>query len=189
MNKTVNYLKALGIILMVVGHSGCGIPQAVPFIYMFHMPLFFFVSGYCFKRTGLNEPRQFFWKRIKGLWWPFVKWSLLFLVLHNLFLEYHLIDSQVYDIKEHIARAFYISFHMVDTEQLLGGFWFLPALLSGYVVSWVLLKLFKRIEVGGGHFFNYKCSLQLLPRRFYAHSHRYCKIHPIIFDYVQCQVV
>jgi predicted tellurium resistance membrane protein TerC len=38
--NSITIAKAIGIILMVVGHSGC--PQMLSkFIYLFHMPLFF----------------------------------------------------------------------------------------------------------------------------------------------------
>lgn len=50
--------KAIGIMLMVAGHAS--LPYFVArFIYMFHMPLFFFVSGYCFKESHLNAPINF----------------------------------------------------------------------------------------------------------------------------------
>ena len=44
-DKSLDIAKAICIILMVVGHSGC--PTYLhDFIYMFHMPCFFFVSGW-----------------------------------------------------------------------------------------------------------------------------------------------
>ena len=37
----VTYSKAIGIILMVLGHCSCSVPYVTQVIYMFHMPLFF----------------------------------------------------------------------------------------------------------------------------------------------------
>lgn len=51
--ESVTIAKAIGIILMVVGHSGLG-GYPIRFIYLFHMPLFFFLSGYCFKESYLE---------------------------------------------------------------------------------------------------------------------------------------
>lgn len=46
-NQKFNILSALGIILVVGGHSGVGfLPWFPP--YSFHMPLFIFISGYFF---------------------------------------------------------------------------------------------------------------------------------------------
>ena len=52
--ESVTIAKAIGIILMVVGHSGLG-GYPIRFIYLFHMPLFFFLSGYCFKESYLER--------------------------------------------------------------------------------------------------------------------------------------
>ena len=46
-NNTITDLKGMAIILMVLGHSGCNILSLMPYNYMFHMPLFFILSGYC----------------------------------------------------------------------------------------------------------------------------------------------
>ena len=53
-NASITYTKALGIILMVWGHSGT-FSYARDFIYMFHMPLFFFCAGYCFKEMSYSQ--------------------------------------------------------------------------------------------------------------------------------------
>lgn len=90
--KDIAIAKAIGIILMVIGHAGC--PNYVEhFIYMFHMPLFFFLAGYCFKEKHLQNSKDFIIRRFKGLWVPFVSISLVFLFLHNLFLNCNLIEG------------------------------------------------------------------------------------------------
>ena len=64
-----NYIstaKAIGIILMVVGHA---ISQnfAYRVIYMFHMPLFFFYSGYFYKvPTSLDGVGKFARKGLRA---------------------------------------------------------------------------------------------------------------------------
>lgn len=70
----ITIAKAIAIILMVVGHSDC--PGFMhKYIYMIHMPLFFFMSGYCFKESYLNTPKDYIKKRIKEVYWPYVKWG------------------------------------------------------------------------------------------------------------------
>ena len=53
-NVAIDALKGLGILLMVIGHSN------LPFnlrglIFVFHMPLFFIVSGYLYKERSYAE--------------------------------------------------------------------------------------------------------------------------------------
>lgn len=80
-NDTASIVKAIGIILMVIGHSEC--PKYLnDYLYMFHMPLFFFCSGYFFKKPkDFYMVRTFVNKRIKGLYLPYIKWTLLFSIV------------------------------------------------------------------------------------------------------------
>ena len=43
----IDILKGIGMLLVIIGHSGCPWPF-YPAIYAFHMPLFFIVSGLFF---------------------------------------------------------------------------------------------------------------------------------------------
>ena len=147
-DNTITYLKTIGIILMVIGHSQCSIPYARQVIYMFHMPLFFFASGYCFNNSYLNQPKQFVKKRLRGLWWPYVKWSLLFLLLHNFFFSICFYSDHLgygtyvpcrFTAVETLIRALLIGITMQGHDLLLGGYWFLPALFWGSVISFFLL--------------------------------------------------
>ena len=48
----IDWAKAIGIFLVVTGHSHYYCEHVVPLIFMIHMPLFFVVSGYLFKTSG-----------------------------------------------------------------------------------------------------------------------------------------
>ncbi len=85
-DQTLDVLKGIGIILMVVGHSGSPIEH---FVYLFHMALFFMASGYTWsdsKVKDLGTMKQAVVSRLKGLWLPFALGNGIFTLLNNLFL-------------------------------------------------------------------------------------------------------
>lgn len=141
-NLTISVAKALCIILMVVGHSG--VPDKISaFIYLFHMPAFFFVSGYLFNEKYFDDSITFVKKRFKGLYIPFVKYSLIFMLLHNLFAYIGLYDTS-YLLNDYQYMIFHI-LSLTRTEQLLGGYWFLHELLYASLFSLLLLKILRLI--------------------------------------------
>ncbi len=91
-NNVISISKGIAIILMVVGHAEA--PELLTnFIYTFHMPLFFITAGYFFNTRYADDPWAFCTKRFKGLYVPFVKWSLLFLLLHNVFFHFGILNA------------------------------------------------------------------------------------------------
>lgn len=146
-DKRVSISKGICIILMVYCHAGCNNVQH-DFIYMFHMPLFFFVSGYCFKEKYLLDVASFMKNKIKGIWWPYVKWVSIFVILHNFFLKIGVFyDGFVY---RNVTMTYYtlkeILIHLLNTlrfchgELLLAGFWFLFTLFMASIIFLVLMK-------------------------------------------------
>lgn len=138
---------------MVIGHSGC--PALLfRFIYLFHMPLFFFCSGIFFKEIiSKDNAFVFLKKKFVGLYVPFVKWSVFFLLIHNLLILVGIYNLQYgfeggslfYGIKETLNNLGMILFTMHGYDELLGGFWFIRALflssLSIVVFSILLRKV------------------------------------------------
>lgn len=155
-NPTISIVKAIGIILMVIGHSGC--PQWLHnYIYIFHMPLFFFCSGYFFK--PINNFRQvisFSKKKIKGLYLPYIKWCIIFLLLHNIFFNLNIynnfygfnnIVSQPYSATDFIKKILNIILAMRGAEQLLGGFWFLRVLFLSSILLAIISQLKYKFKI------------------------------------------
>ena len=142
-NEAINYLKGIGIILMVMAHSHA--PQICrDVISLFHMPLFFWASGYCFKEEYVNRFGSFAKKRIVGIYWPYVKWTLFFILLHNTLFSCNILDS-FYSLGEIKTRCLEALKMLVFDEQLLGGYWFLKSLFWGsfifYASIWIVQKM------------------------------------------------
>ncbi len=128
----LSIIKGICITLMVIGHTGC--PEYLGnVIYSFHMPCFFVVSGYLFKEKYILDKMNFLKRRIKGLYWEFIKWSLFFLLFHNAFYLIHFYNT-TYSGNDYVNQIFKI-LTMTGTEQLLGGFWFLKDLLYASIIS------------------------------------------------------
>lgn len=136
--------KGLCIILMVVGHSGC--PSLLSkFIYIFHMPLFFFFSGFFFNTKKLHPAKDYIKRKVKVLWWPFVKWSTFFLIVHNI-LYYIYFEKEFFTINEIVKKALLIPL-MYGNDPLIGGYWFLNNLFYSIIFIIALSLFMKRFEM------------------------------------------
>lgn len=152
MNAVISICKGIAIILMVMGHAEP--PDLISnFIYIFHMPLFFITAGYFFSRKYLDDPWSFCVKRFKGLYIPFLKWSIFFLVLHNLWFEIGLLNEDFGNWKGGVTHPY--SWHQFWSRLLLivtsmsgydefmaGAFWFFRGLLLASILFLILYKLF-----------------------------------------------
>lgn len=140
-NNFLSTAKGIGIILMVMGHSGA--PGDIDkFIYQFHMPLFFFCSGYFLNNCeNYNSLIIIFKKKFKGIYLKFLCWSILFLALHNVFINLNIYNDTIakwaeypYDINDFIHKAIKIIFSMNGHEQLVRSFWFFKQLFIASLI-------------------------------------------------------
>ncbi len=77
----IDVLKGIGILLVVIGHIWGGTPTGM--IYIFHMPLFFFISGYLSKPT--TEYKSYFIHKTKSLLVPYIVYLIgLYLIILGL---------------------------------------------------------------------------------------------------------
>ena len=74
----IDNAKAIAILLVVFGHTAGFGPFAKKIVYSFHMPLFFFLSGYLLKPEYLHEPfNSYITKYFKRIIIPFVSFWLI----------------------------------------------------------------------------------------------------------------
>lgn len=145
--------KGCAIILVVIGHSGAPITN---FIYLFHMALFFFISGYFYKESYSDNPIKLLFKRLKTLYIPFLKYELIYLFLHNFFFRINVYSEKtgyqnqgsIMYSKEQFMYVLKSIIKFVGTEQLAGAFWFLTTLffvnIIFVVISFLVTKIFKK---------------------------------------------
>lgn len=156
-DNSVSIAKGVAIILMVLAHSRFS-EYGNYWINMFHMPLFFFMAGYCFKDKYLDASKDYITRRIKGIYFPYVKWSLIFLLPHNLFYHLNIYNdvfgfrgkvSHLYSLSEYAIRGVHIVTKMTGHEHLLGGFWFLKTFLFASIIGFIILKYVRKPILGG----------------------------------------
>ena len=77
-SKRIEWLdiaKGIGIFLVVYAHARAPYNS---YIYNFHMPLFFLISGILYK-SG-RDLKSYIFRKIQTLYIPFVSWNLIFII-------------------------------------------------------------------------------------------------------------
>lgn len=154
-DTTFSILKALAIVLVVVAHASAPLYVA-RFAYLINVPVFFVLAGYFFDWRNLNESSAFVARRFKRLYLPFLKWSVFFLLIHNLLFPLGLLSEQYgnsaggvthpYTWHQAVQNLWSIVFNMSGYDVFLAGsFWFFRALFVANVGFLFLLILLSRV--------------------------------------------
>jgi fucose 4-O-acetylase-like acetyltransferase len=136
----ISFLQTFGILLVVLGHAFYRIPPDHPvirWIYGFHMPLFFFISGYLLRYTQTDVST--------------LRSSFLTRKARRLLLPYLIISSLVFVPKAlmstYAVRPIRLSWHdyfdqlLYPYHNVLGAYWFLPTLMLIFVVFFIAVKV------------------------------------------------
>lgn len=114
--------KGIGILLVVAGHTDSPL-QA--FLYQFHVPLFFFISGMLFH--GDKPPRQYVCGKIRSLYLPYIAANFAALPI--------VAWKENWSVTVVLKKSFKILL-MLDKIYLIGASWFLANLL------WISLGIY-----------------------------------------------
>jgi fucose 4-O-acetylase-like acetyltransferase len=115
--------KAIGILGVVLGHAG--VPSIAKYMYWFHMPFFFLMSGYFFK--PLSSWKQFpawGWKKTKQLLIPYICFFMFIMMIRMIF---HPPPGgiTIYTIKQELLSMLYGGKIL---RSYYGVFWFITTL-------------------------------------------------------------
>ena len=154
-NTTISIAKGLAIILMVIAHAEA--PRWLcRFIFEFHMPLFFITAGYFFSLKYLNDEATFVKKRVKGLYWPFVKWAVFFLIIHNWMFDLGILNETFGNEAGGVTHPY--SWHQIQQNLwtiitamagydafLCGAFWFFRGLFVASILYLIIYKVVLKV--------------------------------------------
>jgi polysaccharide biosynthesis protein PslL len=140
MSKRIEYLdiaKGIGILLVVLGHNDFEVisPFVQRMIYSFHMPLFFFLSGY-FINASLPL-WDFFKKRFNALMKPFF-FTIFLIYFTSVSFEKMGFNTAI----TRIVKSLYGSGHYLDWVQL----WFLPHLFAVSLYAFLFITLVSKLR-------------------------------------------
>ncbi len=82
----IDLAKGIGIMLVVIGHCVDGQGFLGQYIWSYHMPLFFMISGLCFNDNRYPTFKSFLQKRVKTLFIPCLYFTAIMLILSTLVL-------------------------------------------------------------------------------------------------------
>ena len=139
-SKRIGYLdiaRGIGILLVVLGHNDFEAfsPFGQQFIYSFHMPLFFFLSGY-FINTSIPF-LDYFKKRFNSVLKPYL--FTIFLIYFAL-VSFEKISFQT--AIGRIIKSLYGSGYYIDWVQL----WFLPHLFVVSLYAFIFITLVSKLQ-------------------------------------------
>lgn len=133
----IYFLQTFGIILVVLGHSFYRISSDnlfIKWVYGFHMPLFFFISGYLLRDVHPDISSMKLWRnngymmrKIRRLLLPYFVISSLMFVPKALMSNY-----TVWHIN--LDWCSYIDMLVYPYHNVFGAYWFMPTLLLIFFV-------------------------------------------------------
>lgn len=120
----IDIYRAIGITLMVIGHTAISLP-IMTYIMSFHMPMFFFISGFLFR--GNRPWKPYIVKKIRTLAVPYLAFGIIAITI-------------VYFGKPSVFPQKLSAFLVYSTEEypLATAMWFLAALFVGNVVYFAI---------------------------------------------------
>lgn len=135
----IDVAKGILIILVVLGHSVSGpyydLSNIIDYIYLFHMPAFFIISGYLYKRGSLVERLK---KRTKRLLLPYFSYVTIItiIIIIKMISKNESIKSIVKQIVRNVLGGQYL-------HNYCGALWFVTCLLCTEIIYITIDKYIK----------------------------------------------
>lgn len=138
--RWIDLLKGIGITLVCLGHLSPDIFTEMH-IYSFHMPLFFFISGYLFLNSKKVNFNEFTIKKISGLIKPY-----LFFGVVSILVGVILRIVSIADFRNNISNLLFLN----GTVGWNSPIWFLVVLFLCEIIYYLIYNnmKFKSVNVG-----------------------------------------
>jgi len=126
----IDTAKGLGIILVMLGHLN--INGLEDWIYSFHMPMFFFLSGYVF--SAKDDPLTFLKKRCKSMLIPYFSIGFI-IIIYEIIMD--LIE------KTFVAKEIWDKIKLMLIQIRCWDLWFLACLFCVTIIFYFIAKIIR----------------------------------------------
>lgn len=126
----IDIARGIGIILVIIGHLPINNDFLLEWIYSFHIPLFFFISGYVYKND--LTLRQFIMKKTKTIIVPYYSMAFILITFNVLFLKFQ---------GNFTAATFWVMLRGILVQDRFWTIWYFAALLVVEVIFYCVLHL------------------------------------------------
>lgn len=133
-NAIIDIAKGIGILLVVYAHAYLPLSSVVGY---FHMPLFFFLSGYTFKEC--DSIKDTLTKRIKRLFVPFVIINAVFLILNPILFSIGL-DEKSFNAGDYLNQFLKI-ITFQNAQPIISQCWYLLGLFTVSIIFKVFFNI------------------------------------------------
>ncbi len=153
MKKRIDWIdiyKGLAIISVVLGHSNSPI---VPFVYLFHMSAFIFISGFTFNFKKYNNIQDLVYEKFKRLIIPYFSFAFFFSLLQILLNFLNLSNIFFTNISKETSNPFWLFNSITSinyTNPLSGATWFLIMLFETIIFSYIIFKIQNKLNFKDG---------------------------------------
>ena len=140
MNKRIDWVdagKGCAMLLVIMGYCALTPRSCVIALYIFHMPLFLFLSGYVLNASKYAHFIDLLKAKLKGIVWPYFMLSLC------LFVWSMIINHKSNFINEMLGEKFLGIFVAMRDTPLYLSMWYLNVLFLCSLLLYVLIKLAK----------------------------------------------
>ena len=137
----IDYIKAIGIILVIIGHINFANADCKTWIYSFHMPLFFFASGLVVnvkKKRDKDIELHFLYSKIGNLLYPYFVWAIIYAPL---------------SIKN-LLKILYGSYESIIKAKSLSSLWFLPVMFLTVCFFELFVYIQKKTKIQSNLFYS-----------------------------------
>lgn len=138
----VDELKGLAIILVMFGHAIFPNIFKVE-LYSFHIPLFFFLSGYVFGVKKYNDFKEFLLSKIRSIIIPLLSFSI-FIFVFDFIVRYLILGTMSLKNLLFEIPGFFIQ---IRGTFLGGSLWFLTCLFVTEIMFYLIIKVTKNDKV------------------------------------------
>lgn len=156
-NRSIDIMKGLLIVLVVLGHSQAPVHR---FIYLFHMAAFFIISGYLWKDDYSKTKKSLLIlikKRLYSLYRPYIICNLVFVLIS-------IVVPELFQFRKITRKVHYIGINVIKIMLLHGrtllsdATWFIAVLFVISIIYGILIYCGKNIQ----HIVFFKITISLI---------------------------